>query len=99
MSSSLYPSEEVKQHYVYLVYEAEAEESVSNLIEGKAFRSEKRVKDYFRVHGKITVQELSGNKCLIHSNIGIYKVYKILRGDTYTRKSKTFKRKEKNLPW
>ena len=79
----LYPSDASKQHYVYLVFKTNEEKTIKNLYQGQVFRSEKKVKDHFKKIGLKRI--LNTRECFLRldTDIGLYDVYKINRGDPY----------------
>ncbi len=80
----LYPSDEKKQHYVYMVFKTNEPKTLNNLYQGQVFRSEKKVKEHFKNMGLKRV--LSTSECYIRFDTaqGLFDVYKIKRGEPYT---------------
>ena len=85
---SIYPSDSSKQHYTYLVYESSKPTTLDNLIENRAFRSEKRVKEYFKSLGIVSISNPRHCYMRINTDKTSYDVYKILRGVSYNYEDK-----------
>ena len=85
---SIYPSDSSKQHYTYLVYESNKPTTIDNLVENRAFRSEKRVKEYFKNIGIVSISNPIHCYMRINPDDASHDVYKILSGISYIYEEK-----------